>query len=231
MSRILIIEDDEDINRLLYKILSREGYQVVQAFSGTEGKLRLEQELPDLILLDLMLPGMKGQEITEYVRKEKQSNVPIIILSAKSALEDKVELLTMGADDYLTKPFEPQEVLVRVMALLRRAGLGSVQGQKEEAGEYTYKNLILTTESRRVTVCGEEIALTPHEYEILLLLLQQPEKVFSRDALYESIWGGGYLGEDNTVNVHVSNIRKKLAAVDAEREYIKTVWGIGFKLA
>lgn len=231
MSRILIIEDDEDINQLLCKILRKEGYVVTSAYSGTEGKLRLEQELPDLILLDLMLPGMKGEEITEYVRKEKQSSLPIIVLSAKTALENKVELITMGADDYITKPFEPQEVLVRVMAMLRRAGLTEAKQHNAEKTEYHYKNMLLNTESRTVTVKGVEIALTPHEYEILLLLLQQPEKVFSRDVLYEKVWSSGYLGEDNTVNVHVSNIRKKIAAVDAEGEYIKTVWGIGFKMA
>lgn len=231
MSRILIIEDDEDINHLLCKILRKEGYEVIPAYSGTEGKLRLEQEMPDLILLDLMLPGMKGEEITEYVRKEKQSNLPIIVLSAKAALENKVELITMGADDYITKPFEPQEVLVRVMAMLRRTGMTEAKQQNDEKSEYHYKNMILNTESRTVSVKGVEIALTPHEYEILLLLLQQPEKVFSRDALYKKVWSSGYLGEDNTVNVHISNIRKKLAVVDAEEEYIKTVWGIGFKMA
>lgn len=230
MSKILIIEDDEDINQLLCKILKREGYEVTGAYSGTEGKLRLEQELPDLLLLDLMLPGMKGQEIIEYVRKERQSNVPIIVLSAKTALESKVELITMGADDYITKPFEPQEVLVRVMAMLRRNGMIK-EKQSGEKAEYCYKNLILNKESRTVTVKGTEIAMTPHEYEILLLLLQQPEKVFSRDALYEMVWSSGYVGEDNTVNVHVSNIRKKISAVDAEEEYIKTVWGIGFKMS
>lgn len=231
MNRILIIEDDEDINQLLCKILRKEGYEVTSAYSGTEGKLRLEQELPDLILLDLMLPGMRGEKITEYVRKEKQSNIPIIVLSAKNALENKVELITMGADDYITKPFEPQEVLVRVMAMLRRTGMTKEQQPSGEKGEYHYKNMILNTESRTVTVKGTEIPMTPHEYEILLLLLQQPEKVFSRDALYEMVWSSGYLGEDNTVNVHVSNIRKKLAAADSEEEYIKTVWGIGFKMA
>ena len=230
MSRILIVEDDEDINLLLCKILRKEGYEVISAYSGTEGKLRLEQELPDLILLDLMLPGMKGEAITEYVRKEKQSSLPIIVLSAKTALETKVELITMGADDYITKPFEPQEVLVRVMAALRRAGMTEAKQQTSGEAEYHYKNMVLNTESRTVTVKGVGIVLTPHEYEILLLLLQQPEKVFSRDVLYETVWSSGYLGEDNTVNVHVSNIRKKLAAVD-EEEYIKTVWGIGFKMA
>lgn len=232
MSSILIIEDDEDINRLLYKILKKEGYEVTSAYSGTEAKLLLNQEIPDLVLLDLMLPGMRGEEITEYLRNEKKSNVPIIILSAKTALENKVELITMGADDYITKPFEPQEVLVRVMAALRRVGMAdeTKQGGNEEQ-DYTYKNLALSPVSRRITVKGTEIMLTPHEYEILFILLKNPQKVFSRDALYEQVWNCGYLGEDNTVNVHVSNIRKKIGAIDKEEEYIKTVWGIGFKMA
>jgi len=231
MSRILIIEDDPDINQLLCEIMRKEGYEVTTAYSGTEGKLRLEQEIPDLILLDLMLPGMSGQELTGYIRNEKQSNVPIIVLSARTALENKVELLTHGADDYITKPFEPQEVLVRVMAMLRRTAPEKMQPPGEVAKEYHYKNLFLYDAARKVVVNGEEIALTPHEYEILLLLLQHPEKVFSRDLLYELVWNNGYLGEDNTVNVHVSNIRKKIAAADAAEEYIKTVWGIGFKMA
>lgn len=234
MSRILVIEDDEDINRLLCKILKKKGYEVTAAYSGTEAKLRLELEVPDLVLLDLMLPGMKGEEITSYIRNERKSNVPIIILSAKTAMQNKVELITMGADDYITKPFEPQELLVRVMAALRRAGMaGNVKGKEKENQEqsYTYKNLTLNPFSRVVMVKGAEISLTPYEYEILLILLQQPEKVFSRDVLYEKVWNNGYYGEDNTVNVHVSNIRKKIAANDKEEEYIKTVWGIGFKMS
>ena len=236
MNKILVIEDDEDINRLLCRILKKEGYDVIPAYSGTEAKLRLEQEIPNLILLDLMLPGMKGEELTTFIRNEKKSNVPIIILSAKTALENKVELITLGADDYITKPFEPQEVLVRVMAALRRAGNGATgevnQGMQDNREQpITYKNLILNPISRTVKVKEQEISLTPHEYEILFILLQQPEKVFSRDTLYETVWENGYFGEDNTVNVHVSNIRKKIAAIDKEEEYIKTVWGIGFKMA
>lgn len=236
MNKILVIEDDEDINRLLCRILKKEGYDVIPAYSGTEAKLRLEQEIPNLILLDLMLPGMKGEELTTFIRNEKKSSVPIIILSAKTALENKVELITLGADDYITKPFEPEEVLVRVMAALRRAGNGTTgevnQGMQEKGEQpFTYKNLILNPVSRTVKVKEQEISLTPHEYEILFILLQQPEKVFSRDTLYETVWASGYFGEDNTVNVHVSNIRKKIAAIDKEEEYIKTVWGIGFKMA
>ncbi len=232
MYHIYVIEDDEDINRLLCKILQGGGYEVTSAYSGTEAKLRLEQKLPDLILLDLMLPGMGGEQITEYVRSERNSSIPILILSAKASVRDKVELMTMGADDYITKPFEPEEVLVRVMAALRRVGI-QAEGQAgtEKMHVYTYKDLILKEQARRVEVCGQEIALTRHEYEILLILMRQPEKVFSREILYETVWKNGYYGEDNTVNVHVSNIRKKLAAAGGENEYIKTVWGIGFKMA
>jgi len=229
MSKILVIEDDADINQLLARILKREGYEVIQAYSGTEAILLLEKDVPDLILLDLMLPGMSGEKVTEYVRKEKGYNVPIIVLSAKNALEHKVELMTMGADDYITKPFEPQEVVVRVMAVLRRYQQAG-QGQREKE-LYAYKNLSLMPSSRKVLVKNTEISLTPHEYEVLYIMIQQPEKVFTRDMLYEMAWNSEYIGEDNTVNVHVSNIRKKIAVLDAEEEYIKTVWGIGFKMA
>lgn len=223
-TKIFIIEDDPDINRLLCRILQKADYQVLPAFSGTEAKLVLEREIPDLILLDLMLPGMTGEELIRFIRKERGLQTPILILSAKHALENKIETMTMGADDYLTKPFEPDEVLVRVMALLRRAK------QMQEVC-FHHKNLTLYPESRAVLVKETEISLTPHEYDILLILMQQPEKVFSRETLYEKVWQSGYYGEDNTVNVHVSNIRKKIAALDADNDYIRTVWGIGFKLA
>ncbi len=241
--KIFVIEDDPDINRLLCRILQRGGYQVLPAFSGTEAKLVLEREKPDLILLDLMLPGMTGEELIAYIRKGKNILAPILVLSAKHALENKIETLTLGADDYLTKPFEPDEVLVRVMALLRRvqnaqdvqikrnSGEAEMQAVGKSKAELRYKNMTLCPDSHAVFVRGREIFLTPHEYDILLILMQQPEKVFSRETLYEKVWQNGYYGEDNTVNVHISNIRKKIAAQDAGSEYIRTVWGIGFKLA
>lgn len=228
MQKILIIEDDTDINHLLSRILKKAGYEVTPAFSGTEAQLRLEKEVSDLILLDLMLPGVTGEEVIKYVRGGLHQNIPIIVISAKTALENKVFTMTMGADDYITKPFEPEEVLVRVMAVLRRY---HTSGDELSQESYYYKNLILNPTSRIVTVNQQEITLTRHEYDILLILMKQPEKVFSRESLYEEIWQNGYYGEDNTVNVHVSNIRKKIAAMDSETEYIKTVWGIGFKMA
>lgn len=224
-SKILVVEDEPDINGLLVKILKEADYYTIQAFSGTEAKLLLEKEVPDLVLLDLMLPGMSGEELLRDIRENKCSNVPVLIISAKDTLKDKVSLLKEGADDYITKPFEPEEVLARVQAALRRAG-------KETTAEknLTHKNIKLYTDSRKVMVSGSEVSLTAHEYDILCLLMQHPEKVYSRETLYEMVWHGGYYGENNTVNVHVSNLRKKLKEKDSEEEYIQTVYGIGFKL-
>lgn len=223
--KILIVEDDTDINRLLAKILKKAEYQTMQAFSGTEAKLVLEKEIPDLILLDLMLPGMSGEELLQDIRENKHDNVPVMILSAKNSLGDKVSLLKDGADDYITKPFEPEEVIARVQAALRRAGK-----ENNTSKILTYKNIKLNPDSRKVIVDGKELILTGHEYDILYLLMQNPEKVYSREIIYELVWHGGYYGENNTVNVHVSNLRKKLKENDPAEEYIQTVYGIGFKL-
>jgi len=229
--RILIVEDDADINRLLCRILKKSGYCPEQAFSGTEARLLLGTGSYDLIILDLMLPGMTGEELLDNIRKEQNLSVPVLILSAKGSLEDRVGLLLEGADDYLTKPFEPEEVVARVCALLRRCGRTRQDGAAgKETQAYTVRNLTVYPEARQVMVKGREIPLTGHEFDILLLLIRNPDKVYSRENLYEQVWKGGYYGEDNTVNVHVSNIRKKLAKADPDEEYIQTVWGIGFKL-
>lgn len=230
MKKILIMEDDADISLLLCKILKKAGYETETAFSGTEGLLRLDLGVPDLILLDLMLPGMSGEEVLRRIREEKQLELPVVILSAKADLQNKVENMIAGADDYITKPFEPEEVLVRVMAVLRRYGKYDKGKQTVEREEYRYKNLVLYPEARKVTVKEKEISLTNYEFDILQVLLANPQKVFTREALYEQVWKNGYYGEDNTVNVHVSNLRKKIGTADQE-EYIRTVWGIGFKMA
>lgn len=234
--KILIVEDDTDINNLLAKIMQKQGYETVQAFSGTEGNLRLSMDTYDLMLLDLMMPGMMGEELLKNVREK--SDMPVIVLSAKSSLQDKVSVLNLGADDYLTKPFENEEVVARVNGVLRRyrkfanSGQSGMPESENTAGAdvMTFRNLTLHMASREVTVNGTALSLTAHEFDILALLMQNPGKVYSRESLYEEVWQGGYYGEDNTVNVHVSNLRKKIAAAD-DQEYIKTVWGIGFKLA
>ena len=227
--KILIAEDDTDISRLLSRILEAQGYQALQAFSRTEALSLIEREEPDLLLLDLMLPGLSGEELLRKLREERRYSFPVLILSAKSALGDKVALLKSGADDYITKPFEPEEVIARIQAALRRAGsAGSLSGQQPDA--LTYGNIKLYPDSRRVLVNDRELSLTAHEYQLLHLFLQSPGKVYSRESLYELVWEGGYYGENNTVNVHVSNLRRKIREADASREYIRTVYGIGFRL-
>lgn len=228
--KILIVEDDTDINHLIRKILIREGYETMQAFSGTEALLLLKMEIPDMLILDLMLPGMSGEELIQEVRRNFDTEIPILVISAKAALESKVQVLKGGADDYLTKPFEPEEVLARVYAALRRCRrMGLKREERQKVLEY--KKLKIYPDSRKVVMDNEELALTMHEYDILKLLVSKPDRVYSRENIYELVWQNGYYGEDNTVSVHVSNIRRKLAALDPEEEYIKTVWGIGFKMA
>ena len=204
-------------------------FKALQAFSGTEALSLIEGGEPDLLLLDLMLPGLSGEELLRKLREERRYSFPVLILSAKSALGDKVALLKSGADDYITKPFEPEEVIARIQAALRRAGsAGSLSGQQPDA--LTYGNIKLYPDSRRVLVNDRELSLTAHEYQLLHLFLQSPGKVYSRESLYELVWEGGYYGENNTVNVHVSNLRRKIREADASREYIQTVYGIGFRL-
>lgn len=226
MQKILIVEDDNDINSLLRRILTGAGYQVVQAYSGTEALLQYQSVSPDLVLLDLMLPGLSGSQVLGKLRGEMSSDVPIIILSAKDGLSDKVALLNIGADDYIVKPFEPDEVVARIRAALRRRS--KVSAAQEEL---TYKNIALRPDLRKVTVRGRELALTAIEYELLYTFMRNPEKVYSREKLYEEVWKDGYYGTDHTVNVHVSNLRKKLKDADGHEDYIQSVYGIGFRLA
>ena len=229
---ILIVEDDADINALLAKIAQREGFAFVQAFSGTEALLQMERAAFDLVLLDMMLPGMEGSELMARLRGELGSSVPVIVVSAKAGSADKVGMLAAGADDYVTKPFDPDEVAARIHAVLRRTAGGTpTDAETGRGGVFSHRGLQLDVERRRVELGGAEIALTAHEFDILHVLMQAPDKVFSRELLYELVWKSGYYGEENAINVHVSNIRKKLAAAGAEGDYIKTVWGIGFKLA
>jgi DNA-binding response OmpR family regulator len=224
--KILIIEDEVDINHLLVHILKTAGYETVSAYSGSEAMLRLSVEEYDLILLDLMLPGMPGEELIEYIRRD--SFVPVIVISAKTSLEDKVSLFHKGVDDYMTKPFEKEEVLVRVEARLR--GYHPEEHKKTLSDEYQIRELCLRKNERVVSLAGIPVNLTISEFDILALLMSQPDKVYSKGEIYEHVWHGTYLGEDNTISVHISNIRAKLLKIK-EEEYIKTVWGIGFKIA
>lgn len=224
---ILVVEDDVDINGLLCKILKKQNYEVSSAYSGSEARMCINMYNYDLILLDLMLPGLTGEELIGEIRKSK--TMPIIIISAKTEISDKVKLLKLGADDYITKPFEISEVTARVEAQLRRYIRFS---SSEDMGQVlAYKNLELDKEAMKVTVNGNDLTLTVREFSILELLLTHPKKVFTRENLYKNIWNEEFYGEDNTVNVHISNIRSKISKLDKDTEYIKTIWGIGFTMA
>ena len=224
--RVLVVEDDQDINNLLCTILRDGGYESQAAFSGSEGLLWAERENFDLVLLDLMLPGLTGEQFIQKIRPIR--TMPIIVLSAKAGLEDKVNVLRMGADDFIPKPFDNAEVLARVEAQLRR--YKQFSGASGGGRVLTHGDLTLDRDSVSVTAGGKEVALTAREFEILALLMEHPKKVFTREQLYERVWGGAYMGDDNTVNVHISNLRAKLAKA-SPAEYIKTVWGIGFKMS
>lgn len=223
MKKILVIEDDTDINNLISEALTKAGYTCTQAFSGTEGLLYIEKNVFSLVLLDLMLPGKNGESLLPLIKQ--MQNVPVIVVSAKDSLDSKVSLLTSGAEDYVTKPFEVQELIARVGVQIRRFS------ETEQQEEYLkYKDLSLHAASFSAIVNGYEIMLTKQEFKIMELLLSHPQRVFSKQDIYSYAWDEIYIGEDKTINVHISNIRKKIKAI-TDIEYIETVWGIGFRLA
>ncbi len=222
MEKILIVEDDNNINQMVYETFTKAGYSCTSAFSGTEALLRAESGEFGLIILDLMLPGMSGDEVLKNIRKK--SSVPVIVLSAKDELDTKVDLLTLGANDYMTKPFELKELEARALVQLRDNKTG------HSGGIIEFKQLKYDMQKKQVSISGENIPLTVHELKIMELLLRHPGQVFSKNEIYEYAWDDYYIGEDKTINVHISNIRQKIKKV-TDTEYIETVWGLGFKLA
>lgn len=231
---ILVVEDDNDINHMLSELLEGRGYGVKSAFSGTEALLLMEREtekeVPAAVILDLMLPGMTGEELLAHI-KSIDAGIAVIVASAKDDVHTRVELLRAGADDFVVKPFDTDELLARLEAVLRRNGQGKQCGSAMQGeNRLVYKDIVMQPEDFGITVSGQEISLTRREYLILELLLRNPGKVFTKNNIYESVWNEEYLGEDNAVNVHISNIRQKLAKVNHEETYIQTVWGIGFKM-
>lgn len=224
MLQVLIVEDDATINQLLFEFLSEKGCICKQAFSGTEGRLLFDMEAFDFVLLDLMIPGITGEELTTHIRSRSQ--VPVIVLSAKTALENKVGLLCSGADDYLTKPFELEELWARIQVQLRHKN--TVQAASEET--LAYRDWTIDLRSRSFRAKGEEIDLTAHEFGIVELFIKHPGKVFTKQEIFEAVWQQDYFVEDKTINVHISNIRGKLKKTGTDT-YIQTVWGIGFRLA
>ena len=214
---IAIVDDDVYIGDMLEELLRREGYGVLRAYSGTEALMLLEDRRPDLILLDLMLPGLNGEEVLPHL-----TGIPVIVLSARAAVEDKVDLLRGGAADYLTKPFDTRELLARIAVQLRR--------QSRQDGILRYRGIALAPETREATVDGGAVRLTRTEYGILKLLMQNPRQVITKSQLLEQLSMDTPDCVESSLNVHVSNLRRKLREAGAG-EVIEAVWGIGFKLA
>lgn len=219
MKTILITDDDVNIGNMLEEVLRREGYRVRRAYSGTETLLALSVEKPDLVLLDLMLPGLNGEEVLPHLR-----GIPVIVVSAKAATDDKVEMLLGGASDYITKPFDVKELTARIAVRLReRAQTGSC-GERLTFGE-----ILMEADARRVTVGGESVHLTRTEFAILRLLLQNPNQVITKSILSERLSEDTPDGVESSLKVHVSNLRRKLREKSGQ-DYIESVWGIGFKM-
>ncbi len=225
---ILVCDDDREIVDAIEIYLSQEGYRILKAYDGIQAVKMLKQEEIHLLLIDVMMPNLDGIRATRKIRE--YSSIPIIILSAKSEDVDKILGLNIGADDYITKPFNPLELIARVKSQLRRyTQLGNMAVEEKQA-VYTCGGLMVNDDLKTVTVDGEMVKLTPIEYNILLLLIKNQGKVFSIEQIYENIWNEEAIGADNTVAVHIRHIREKIEINPREPRYLKVVWGIGYKI-
>lgn len=228
MFKILVCDDDKEIVEAIEIYLTQEGYQVVKAYDGDQALKILEKEPIDLLIIDIMMPKLDGIRATLKIRE--RLSLPIIILSAKSEDVDKILGLNVGADDYVTKPFNPLELVARVKSQLRRyTQLGSTV-QAEDQAVYTVGGLSINDDLKEVTVDGELVKLTPTEYDILLFLVKNQGKVFSIDQIYENIWNEEAIGADNTVAVHIRHIREKIEINPKDPRYLKVMWGVGYKI-
>ena len=228
MSKILVCDDDKEIVEAIDIYLTQEGYTVRKAYDGEEALKILKEEEIDLLIIDVMMPRLDGIRATRKIREE--NNIPIIILSAKSEDADKILGLNVGADDYVTKPFNPLELVARVKSQMRRyTQLGSTRMDESKA-VYSTGGLSINDDLKEVTVDGEPVKLTPIEYNILLFLVKNQGKVFSIDQIYEKIWNEDAIGVDNTVAVHIRHIREKIEINPKEPRYLKVVWGVGYKV-
>ena len=221
MCKIVIIEDDADICNMIKKFLENNKYSVQYALNGIEGINLCKSFVPDLIILDIMLPRLNGDDVLHKLRKF--TNAPVIVVSAKTMVQTKIELLKMGADDYMTKPFDLYELLARIEANLKR----TVNNPYQNNNTLVYKDIKIN--NSLVYINGVLVSFTSTELSILKLLLQYPQKIFSKQNLYESIWNEPYAYDDDTINTHISHIRKKIKSITNE-DYIQTIWGIGYKM-
>lgn len=225
-TKVLVVDDEPSIVELIRFNLEREGFKVTAAYSGGGLLDRIRAERPDLVILDIMLPGEDGLTICREIRKE--SNLPIIMLTAKDSETDKVLGLELGADDYITKPFSPRELIARVRAVLRRSsGEESAETKKQVL---KVRDLMLDSEKHLVTLNGRELDLPPKEFELLRILMENPGRVLTREYLLETIWGYEYIGETRTVDVHIRRLRQKIEPDPSQPVYIETVHGFGYRI-
>ena len=228
IAKILVCDDDKDIVEAIDIYLTQEGYEVLKAYDGDEAIKVLKRNEVDLLIMDVMMPRLDGIRATLKIRENM--SLPIIILSAKSEDADKILGLNIGADDYMTKPFNPLELVARVKSQLRRyTQLGST-ARSDNQSEFRTGELVIRDDLKEVTVDGEKVKLTPIEYNILLLLVKNQGKVFSINQIYENIWNEEAIGADNTVAVHIRHIREKIEINPKEPRYLKVVWGVGYKV-
>ncbi|MBQ5327799.1 MAG: response regulator transcription factor [Oscillospiraceae bacterium] len=222
-AKILVADDDRNICELLRMYLEKEGYTVVLAGNGEEALSKFDEENPDIILLDVMMPRLDGWQVCRELRKK--SECPIIMITAKGETFDKVLGLELGADDYVVKPFEPKEIVARVKAVLRRTGKASAENDKKEVN---YDKLTVNMTKYELKVDGKVVDTPPKELELLFHLASNPNRVYTRDQLLDEVWGFEYYGDSRTVDVHIKRLREKLEGV-SEKWTLKTVWGVGYK--
>ena len=225
--KVLVVDDETSINELIKLDLEFEGYVVESAYDGLEALEKVESFNPDLIVLDVMLPKMNGFDVCKEVNRER--SIPVILLTAKTDVIDKVLGLELGADDYLTKPFDNRELLARVKALLRRAKNGSSQPVPSKDTSIINHEIRIIPEERRVLINETDVRMTPKEFDLLYLLISSPENVFTREDLLEKVWGYDYYGDTRTVDMHIQRIRKKIEK-HTDNNYIQTVFGVGYKM-
>lgn len=225
--KILVADDEPNITDVCTRYLEREGYHVLVAYDGMEALEIWLSEKPDLIVLDLMMPRKDGWQVCETIRNEQ--DVPIIMLTARGEEMDRLMGLTLGADDYLTKPFSPRELVLRVKAILRRIHGNAQKNSSANDSIIKYNGIEVDPLSRKTLIQGREVELTAKEFDLLLLLVSYPNQVFSRSQLLSKIWDTDYDGDTTTVTVHIRRLREKIELVPSDPQYIKTVWGIGYK--
>ena len=224
---VLVVDDEQEIADLVEIYLQNEGYRVIKAYSGFNALEMLEKEPVQLVILDIMMPGMDGLEVCRRIRKTR--NIPILMLSAKAQDMDKIMGLSTGADDYLSKPFNPLELLARVKSQIRRFLYLNPNSREESPGTISSQGLCINTRDHKVTLFENEINLTPTEFDILVLLAGNPGRVFSAEEIFERVWKDKYFDSDNTVMVHIRKLREKIEENPRKPGFIKTVWGVGYK--